>query len=137
MPEFRTLVLAACPERWSRGKETDWRGRDFDRVRVTESTALIPYPDLRNRRSSTAFHRYAGTASPAAADRSWRTRSFDCADPRRHLFLPRARGPGGRARFRSRRSDDGNFHGERQLGSPVVLSVLVDPGQPIPNAWPV
>src|ERR1700681_3912134 len=121
MPEFRTLVLAGCPERGSRGEETEWRVRALDGGLVTESTALIPYLARRNRRSTTAFHRYAGTASAAAADRSWRTRSFDCADPRRHLYLPRARGPGGRARFRTWRSDDGNFHGERQLGSPVVL----------------
>src|ERR1700682_399819 len=44
--------------------------------------------DLRNPLTSRTFHWYAGWASPAAADRSWRTRSVDCADPRGHLYLP-------------------------------------------------
>src|SRR5450759_232848 len=65
--------------------------------------ALISALDVRNPPASKTFHRCAGRASPAGADRSWRTRSVDCADPRRHLYLPRARGPGGPQRFRTRR----------------------------------
>src|SRR5689334_7176945 len=60
-----------------------------------------PSLDVRNPPTSGTFDRYAEDASPAAADRSWRTRSVDCGNPCGRAHLRRERGAGGRARLRT------------------------------------